>query len=62
MQTEAFPDNSDDLRRSLEETGLQPDVISHLVAQARAAILLSTSESDEDDIPLGASNFSSIKA
>jgi uncharacterized protein YwqG len=57
MQTEAFPDNTDALRRSLEETSLSPDVISHLVSQARAAILLSTSESDEDDIPLGASKI-----
>lgn len=57
MQTEAFPDNRDALRLSLEETGLSPDVISHLVAQARAAILMITVSGDEDRIPLGASKI-----
>jgi uncharacterized protein YwqG len=57
MQTEAFPDNRDALRLSLEETGLSPDIISHLVGQARGAVLMTTASGDEGEIPLGASKI-----
>lgn len=57
MTITPLPANHDDLLLSLKETGLHHDVVSHLAAQARPAILLLTAECEEDSIPLGASKI-----
>jgi hypothetical protein len=57
MSIEPLPESRDALIRSLGETGLASDVVSHLVSQARPAVLLLTSAAEEDEIPLGASKI-----
>jgi hypothetical protein len=57
MSIEPLPRSRDALIHSLSETGLASDVVSQLASQARPAVLLITSEANEDEIPLGASKI-----
>jgi uncharacterized protein YwqG len=57
MSIEPLPVDRDDLVLSLSESGLSDDIVSRLAAQARPAVLLVTSETDEDELPLGASKI-----
>ncbi|MBY4609162.1 hypothetical protein K6M90_16050 [Rhizobium sp. 9T] len=55
MAAISLPANREALFLSLYETDLPDGVIFRLAARARPAILLTTAESEEDEIPLGAS-------
>ncbi|MFB8344436.1 DUF1963 domain-containing protein [Brucella cytisi] len=57
MSSVSFPEDHSSLLRSLRETNLPLDIVSHLASQARSAILMITSDSDEDTIPLGSSKI-----
>lgn len=57
MTVMPLPQNHDDLVLSMNETGLDQEIISVLAAQARPALLLRTSQSEEDSISLGASKI-----
>lgn len=57
MSVEPLPENRDELALSLGESGLSDDIVGHLAAQARPAVLLITSEAEEDELPLGASKI-----
>jgi uncharacterized protein YwqG len=57
MSAEPFPKDRDDLALSLSESGLSDDIVAHLAAQARPAVLLVTGAAEEDELPLGASKI-----
>ncbi|PDV87620.1 hypothetical protein CO652_14875 [Rhizobium sp. H4] len=61
MAAISLPANREALFLSLYETDLPDGVIFRLAARARPAILLTTAESEEDEIPLGASKIGGRK-
>lgn len=57
MSVEPLPEDRDELALSLSESGLSDDIVAHLAAQARPAVLLITSVAEEHELPPGASKI-----
>jgi uncharacterized protein YwqG len=52
-----LPRTREEFFESLNTTGLDADIVEHLTAQARPAVLMTTVPSDEEAVPLGANKL-----